>query len=105
MWNAHDKGRPQQGHEWLYDPPELWPGLEFFFEAWRTLSMSRQQGFGPGPIPFESVLAYADYRQIAGDELDELLHHIQAMDRAYLIHVNAKADKDKPDNPKRDEGK
>lgn len=67
--------------------------------------MSRQQGFGPGSIPFESVLAYADYRQIAGEELDELLHHIQAMDKAYLTHVNAKTDKDKSDADSRPKGK
>ena len=50
----------------------------------------------PGPVPFDSIDLYARRYGIAGDDFEDLLALIQAMDRAYLQHAKEEADRKKP---------
>ncbi len=48
-------------------------------------------GFGPGAILLSELSAYADIMQIAtGDDRQDLMRLVRAMDRSYLDHVSKK---------------
>lgn len=78
-------------------PPELVDGAGEFLSAFWELSTDRPSGFGPGPIPFTSIDAYARRHMI--DDPDEFAFFtdlIREMDRAYLDKIRANAEKKKP---------
>lgn len=47
---------------------------------------------GTGPIPWTSIDRYARRYGFAGDEFEELEHHIRALDSAYLEHQHESRD-------------
>ncbi len=63
-----------------------------YWDAFQVLTLSRSNaGFGPGAIPLHEIIAYTELMQIPeGDERQELLHVIRAMDRSYLAYVSKK---------------
>lgn len=78
----------------IRNAPEVFFGLELFFTAFWDLNSERQMGWGVGPIPFTSILEYADRHGIYGEQLDDLVFYVKAMDSAYLER-EAKKMKDK----------
>lgn len=78
-------------------PPDLIDGVGDFLTAFWELSTDRPSGFGPGPIPFTSIDAYA--RRHGIDDPDEFALFsdlIREMDRAYLDKQREKTEKKKP---------
>jgi hypothetical protein len=70
--------------EWFLEEPDLPPGGQFFFQAFQDLSTGRQWGEHPGPISWQSIVAYAAYHSLDESATDVLLNVIRTMDNAYL---------------------
>lgn len=68
----------------IQNAPDLEPGLQFYYSAWQDLHPERVQGMGVGPIPHTSILIYGSSLGLEPDEMDDLKHHIRAMDTEYL---------------------
>lgn len=75
-------------------------GFEFFYDAFRELSTTRQSGFNIGPIPFTAIADYFTIYNIDGDFFD-FSSVIRRMDEAYL-DMNAE---DMKNRNKADSGK
>lgn len=60
-----------------------------FWDAFQTLHLSRANtGFGPGAIPLGEIVTYAELMQIpTGEEREQLVQIVRAMDAAYLEFV------------------
>jgi hypothetical protein len=55
------------------------------------LSPSRNMGWGAGAIPLSEVKAYCEMFDIEGDEREELLLLLRALDDEYLKSTNEKS--------------
>lgn len=73
--------------------PELRMGLELYYGAFWDLSTCRPLGMSEGPISWLSIDAYATARGLDAEQRDDLQHHIRAMDRAYLGHLEKAREK------------
>lgn len=63
--------------------PVLRKGLDFYFTAYNELKYDRPIGMSLGPIPWSSVVKWAELHGITDlDDLDELHQHIRAMETA-----------------------
>lgn len=85
----------------MLKPDQLEPeitGLEFFLDAFRELSTSRQSGFSIGAIPFTAIVEYFSIYEIDGD-FDEFIYVIRRMDSVFL-ELNAEDMKKKPQGDK-----
>lgn len=75
----------------IANAPELLLGLELYYKAFLDLTTCRGQGYGTeGPIGWLSIKGYADAHELSMEQQEDLFHHIQHMDAAYL---KFKADK------------
>ena len=72
--------------------PGLQPHELPLWEAFQLLQLSRPNtGFGPGAIPLSEIMVYAELMQMPiGEEREQLVQVIRAMDRAYLTWVRTK---------------
>lgn len=70
----------------IVNAPELMPGLSFYYDIFLDLSANRQVGFAEHPIRLTEIWDYCKYYHIDGELLDDVVHHIQAMDIKYLLH-------------------
>lgn len=70
--------------------PELYPDLVPVWEAFVLLSPSRNSGWGAGAIPLSEVKAYCEMFDIEGDDREELLILLRALDDEYLKSTNEK---------------
>ncbi len=70
--------------------PDLWVGLELFFGAFLDLDGDRPSGFTMRPIPWTTILDYAQAYNIAGEQREDLLYFVRAMDKAYIEHMTNK---------------
>lgn len=70
--------------EEILNRPQLYPGLELFYEAFNELSSCRSIGMGIGPIPWTATNVWADHKELQGEQREYLFYHIRAMDNAYL---------------------
>jgi hypothetical protein len=63
-----------------------------FWEAFQLLQLSRPNtGFGPGAIPLSEIMTYAELMQMPiGEERQQLVQIIRAMDGVYLAWVREK---------------
>jgi len=75
-----------EGRGPLANVPELPATGEEAWEAFWALSSSRNVGMGPGGIPFLAIDRYAERYEI--DDFERFHRLVQAMDAAYLGHVN-----------------
>lgn|SRR5690606_30045857 len=67
----------------LDNRPELLPGLDFYFTAYRELRYDRPVGMAMGPIPWSSIIKWGELHGITDlDDLAVLEHHIRAMENA-----------------------
>lgn len=62
--------------------PGAWKYFGFYLNAFRELSTCRNSGFGPGPIPFTAIEAYARVFEV--EDFFEFLGIIRQMDYCYL---------------------
>jgi len=71
---------------------EPWFGL--YFRAWDALRFDRFYGAlgGEGPISYMAISRYAIDHAIGGQDLDEFVHFLQAVDAEWLSY----RDSDKP---------
>ena len=62
------------------------------WEAFQCLQLSRPNtGFGPGAIPLGEIVIYAELMQMpVGDEREQFVQIIRAMDGAYLTWAREK---------------
>lgn len=84
----------------LVDMPELNPGLEMYWTAFHELDSCRPFGFGVGPIPITSVFQYARELSFSPRQTDNLIHHVRAMDKAYIDYTQDKEKSKAPKNSK-----
>lgn len=64
--------------------PQLLPGLDFFLFAFYDLSTERQAGMGVMPIPWSAMHGYALAHDMSGEDYEDLLYLVRALDTAYL---------------------
>jgi len=76
----------------LNSKPELFTDLQWIWEAYMSLTQSRQFGMSsPQPIAVSEILAYAEYNRIEDTvDREELLHHVQCMDQVFLADYAAR---------------
>lgn len=75
--------------EHIENAPVLRPGLDFFLDAFYTLSTCRPLGVnGAGPIPWDAIERFADSRGIVGEQREALHFHVRSLDHTYLTHQN-----------------
>lgn len=74
----------------IADAPELYAGLEVYYEAFIELSTCRDHGMGIGPIPWTAVDRYAERHGFRGDGFSYLLKMVRAMDDAFIKHMKQK---------------
>lgn len=66
--------------------------MKEYIKAFNTLSSTRQYGMGPNPITLTEILAYLTIWDV--DDRDEFIHHMLAMDSAFLDAKARKAERD-----------
>jgi hypothetical protein len=82
-----EEGRPLPSE--FYNQPELWIESEFYWRAFSQISADRHLGMGLGPIPFSSLLRWAEVYGIGTvDEFDTFSSIVGAIDSEYL-KINA----------------
>lgn len=74
----------------IQNAPELWLGLELYYGAFCDLDSDRSFGWSAGPIPWTSIRRWADTYGVTGDQFNDLVYFIRAMDAAYLSYCKAK---------------
>lgn len=84
---AEEEGRPPKA---LIDRPELFPGNEWYLEAFWELSTDRDAGMALGPIPFSAINQYGKRLALDAEEFDTFRIMIRALDGAYLDHAEAR---------------
>jgi hypothetical protein len=69
----------------LQDAPQLYVGLEIYYEAFLALTTCRALGHGAqGPISWLTIAEYADRNDFEGEQREDLFYFIAHMDKAYL---------------------
>lgn len=77
------------------EAPDLLPGLDFFYYAFKRLSSSRTLGQGVvGAIPYEAKSQFCHDENIDGDEKIDFFYHIEGLDSVYIEWQAAKIEKD-----------
>lgn len=66
----------------IANAPRLNTGLAFFYEAYMALSWYRRSVDGHVPLPYETILAFADEHGLEGEFRQDFIFLIQAMDVA-----------------------
>lgn len=74
----------------IRDSPKLQQGLELYWNAFVDLNTCRSVGMAAGPIPWDSILKYANEYQFAGFQREALFYHVRAMDVAFLSYNRAR---------------
>lgn len=70
-------------------------GMEFYIDAFYDLGTERQTGFGIGPIPVNSIYAYASHIGLAESDTADLLQIVRALDAVFLEKEQRKAKRKK----------
>jgi hypothetical protein len=76
----------------IKNAPTLEFGLELFYTAFMDLSSERSSGWTTGPIRYSVILEYCAAHEITGEQRDDMLYHIRAMDATYLEHSRKKSE-------------
>lgn len=74
----------------LANAPELEPGLQFYLGAFYDLDSCRQAGFDIGPIPITAIMLYGQLVGCEGEDYDDLINHVRALDGVYMEHMRKK---------------
>jgi hypothetical protein len=70
--------------EKIANAPELWLGLELYYDAFVELCSCRPTGWSMCPIPWTVIVDYAVAHGIVGEQLDDLFFFVRGMDAEYL---------------------
>lgn len=84
--------------KFMEEAPDLLPGLEVFYDAFKELSGDRSFGFGAiGSIWWSSLDTYAIRNGFTGDDYDYFMEIMHAMDTEYVANLakKVKAETDK----------
>lgn len=93
------KGLPEP--EWVQEEPIEQRGDDFYLTAFYQLSSDRQfGGNAPGPIPWSSIVQYADRRGLDPDVSIAFEHIIRAIDDTYIKWACNKIKKETPKGKK-----
>lgn len=76
--------------DFIKDAPELLLGLEFYFNAFLSLTSCRINGFGMGQIPWTAMNEYCGVYGISGEQKEDLFYLVRKMDEEYIKLVSAK---------------
>lgn len=74
----------------IKNAPVLKMGLELFLGAWFDLSSCRTSGLGEGAIPWTQVEEYGRALELEPDTLEDLHHHIRAMEVEFAAYRKKK---------------
>ncbi len=74
--------------ESIKNAPQLRMGLELYLGAFLDLDQDRPVGFGLAPIPWGTVFDYCARLDIVGEQREDLLYHVKALDAVYRQHQN-----------------
>ena len=78
--------------ERIRNAPDLFNGLELFYEAFGALTTSRMLGQAAvGPIPYAAISGYCRDEGIFGRQREDVLYFIPRMDAAYMRWQTDKA--------------
>lgn len=69
-------------------------GLDLFWHAFLDLNEDRAAGVGLQPIAWSSVVGYCVAYGIEGDLAEDVIHHVRALDRAFLDYHREKAERE-----------
>jgi len=78
--------------------PELFPDLKPYWDAFQTLSSSRQSGMGLGYIPFSEIIHYLGPNWLNITDLEErqdYVNFIRVLDHEYVKFQSNKAESDR----------
>lgn len=73
--------------EKIRNAPTLWLGLELYYTGFFMLTASRPVGMGVGAISWSVISDYCLVNEIEGEQRDDFIFLINAMDAEYLKHV------------------
>lgn len=79
---AIQKGRSLP--EWYLAEPDVGDADPFFMQAFSDLSTMRQQGYSPGPIPWDKAMLWAAHKGLDESLTDLFMTVIRVMDNAWL---------------------
>jgi len=74
----------------MQDKPRLRAGLQLYYRAFFELATCRSYGMSEGPIPWTSILSWANEHDLIGPTRTGLFFLISRMDHAYLKHQSKK---------------
>lgn len=86
------KGAPLP--DWYLDEPDYTPSDVFYLKAFWDLHTCRSMGFGPGPIPWNHIVAYSEFAQLDCSNAHAFVDIMRQMDAAYLNWVDEKQEKE-----------
>jgi hypothetical protein len=70
----------------IQNAPQLFLGLEIYWQAFADLSSCRAIGWGAGPIPYTAIV---DYARAWGLDTEDTAFFMSEMDRVYMEKANA----------------
>lgn len=76
--------------EHIQNAPDLFIGLELFFQAFTELNTNRSSGWSAGPIPSWCIGEYCDRLELDEETAEDLHYHIRMMDQAFLEYTSRK---------------
>lgn len=82
----------------FHNAPELLPGLDFYFIAFQALNSCRSIGMSLGPIPWTAIVKYGEMHCDSEQGIQDLVHHIRAMDSKFLELANKSTPDPTPNN-------
>lgn len=71
----------------IANAPQLKGGLELYLNAFFDLDSERHHGMGAMPIPFSSIILYADFFGFENEQKEDLFFFIKKMDAVQLERV------------------
>jgi len=77
--------------ERIQNAPDLFVGLELYFDAFVELNTCRSTGWGPGPIPSWCIDEFCVRNGICGEEAEDFHYLLRQMDGAFLKHMASKS--------------
>jgi hypothetical protein len=80
---------------WVDDCPSTEVVDDFFMAAFWDLSSCRQFGFGAGPIPWDTMVAYAEFHGLEYDVACVFIQIMREMDGVWLEWEAEEADRRK----------
>lgn len=77
----------------IAEAPELYLGLDFFYEAFLELNSCRFLGMSEGPIPWTALNTYCEVYEITDEQKLDFFYLLRAIDNEYLKYQSDKQEK------------